>query len=43
MSTTQPGAAMGADVASLLARAEAAVQAGQFAAVRDATRAPCRL
>ena len=36
MSTTQPTLAAGADVASLLARAEAAGQAGQFAAARDA-------
>ena len=36
MSTTQPAPAAGADVASLLARAEAAGQAGQFEAARDA-------
>ena len=36
MSTTQPAPAAGADVASFLARAEAAGQAGQFAAARDA-------
>ena len=36
MSTTQPPPAAGADAASLLAKAEAAGQAGQFEAARDA-------
>ncbi len=36
MSMTQPGLAAGADMASLLAKAEAAEQAGQLGAARDA-------
>ncbi len=36
MSVTQPGPAAGTDTASLLAKAEAAGQAGQFEAARDA-------